>query len=231
MISRQLLSFVKNNFDYSPESVFIKDKEYSYQYLNPSITKQINLQLNINESFLNLTDFDIYPNHYAKSYITHDQLAMKEDIYYQLDVIPLPDNSSIFNLCYKTPLKESNGTTCGVLGFSRFLNYEKLLFTLKNRGMANLKISVPCLQVINKSFLLTSRELDVIKDFLSGKSTKRIAQSLDIAEITVNFHLNNIKEKWKCLSKEDIFSNAFQKGLIGFSGFWDLINFLNMKKK
>ncbi len=55
------------------------------------------------------------------------------------------------------------------------------------------------------------------------KLKKNNLTHLNIAEVTVNFHLNNIKDKWQCFSREGIFEKALQKGLFGFSGIWDLL--------
>lgn len=57
-----------------------------------------------------------------------------------------------------------------------------------------------------------------------GRSAKTSAKLLDITERTVLFHIKNIKEKWECKSKDEVFKKAVEKGLIQFPALWSALS-------
>ncbi|RUR19042.1 helix-turn-helix transcriptional regulator [Legionella sp. km535] len=230
MFLLQDFNILKNNFDGYPDSVFIKDSNFRYQYLNKQIIKDMALE---EKNTLDKGDTEMYHAQYASIYNAHDEACLKGQIYYQLEKVPVPYQSELFSLTLKNPLKDHNGVVSGILGFCTFMDYEALVFCLKlkKNNLTRLKIADNCYELIEKNINLSSRELQVLFYFLQGKSAKHIAYQLNIAEVTVNFHLNNIKDKWQCFSKEGIFNKALQKGLFGFSGIWNLLQQSTLKLK
>ena len=221
--SEQLLAYVKNHLAYSPQPAFVKDKNFCYHYVNDALLTQLNLT---KEEILHKSDTQMYYAQYAHFYNTHDALSMQEKIFYQLDYVFTKEGEKLFGLQYKLPLKEADGTICGSMGYCKYMDYENLIIelNLNRQVISQLEVNINLREIFQDYINLSKREWMVLYQFLLGKSAKVIASALDISERTVVFHLNNIKEKWKCHSREDIFNQSHTKGLIIFAGIWDLIS-------
>lgn len=61
---------------------------------------------------------------------------------------------------------------------------------------------------------LTSRELDVLKAIVAGRSNKEIAQNLFISEATVKTHINNILSKLGVADRTQATTTALQRGIV-----------------
>jgi DNA-binding NarL/FixJ family response regulator len=61
---------------------------------------------------------------------------------------------------------------------------------------------------------LTPRELDVLRLIRDGHRIKQIAQKLDIAETTVNFHIKNLVEKLGARDRTHALTIAVRRGLL-----------------
>lgn len=61
---------------------------------------------------------------------------------------------------------------------------------------------------------LTLREKEVVRWIKKGKSSWEIAAILGISERTVNFHVNNIKQKLNVVSRTQAVAIAIEQGLI-----------------
>jgi len=61
---------------------------------------------------------------------------------------------------------------------------------------------------------LTSRELEVLEEIVSGKSNKEIANALKISEATVKSHINNILSKLGVTDRTQAATTALQRGIV-----------------
>jgi DNA-binding NarL/FixJ family response regulator len=61
---------------------------------------------------------------------------------------------------------------------------------------------------------LTSREIDVLKLIVKGRSNKEIAADLSIAEVTVKLHVGHILAKLKVNDRTQATTTALQRGII-----------------
>ncbi len=61
---------------------------------------------------------------------------------------------------------------------------------------------------------LTSREIDVLKLIVRGRSNKEIASDLSIAEVTVKLHVGHILAKLKVNDRTQATTTALQRGII-----------------
>jgi DNA-binding NarL/FixJ family response regulator len=61
---------------------------------------------------------------------------------------------------------------------------------------------------------LTTRELDVLKLIVSGKSNKEIGAELAISEATVKTHINSILSKLSVTDRTQAATTALQRGLV-----------------
>ncbi len=63
---------------------------------------------------------------------------------------------------------------------------------------------------------LTDRELDVLREIVSGKSNKEIGQELNISEATVKTHINSILGKLGVSDRTQAVTAAIQRGIVHF---------------
>jgi two-component system NarL family response regulator len=61
---------------------------------------------------------------------------------------------------------------------------------------------------------LTSRELDVLKLIVAGKTNKQIGTALKISEATVKTHMNNILSKLSVSDRTQAATTALQRGIV-----------------
>jgi DNA-binding NarL/FixJ family response regulator len=61
---------------------------------------------------------------------------------------------------------------------------------------------------------VTARELEVIRELVSGKSNKEIGTRLDISESTVKVHITHILEKLKVTGRTEAINVAVRRGLV-----------------
>lgn len=63
---------------------------------------------------------------------------------------------------------------------------------------------------------LTERELDVLREIVSGKSNKEIGRELTISEATVKTHINSILGKLGVTDRTQAVTTALQRGIVHF---------------
>ena len=61
---------------------------------------------------------------------------------------------------------------------------------------------------------LTARELEVLKQIVSGKSNKEIGSHLSISEATVKTHINSLLSKMNVTDRTQAATTAIQRGLV-----------------
>lgn len=71
-----------------------------------------------------------------------------------------------------------------------------------------------CFCQISSDIKLRSRESEVLKWAMLGKSTEEIALILSLSESTVKFHFNNIYKKLNVTSRTQAVAKAIQYGLV-----------------
>ena len=64
---------------------------------------------------------------------------------------------------------------------------------------------------------LTQAEADCLFYLLQGKPAKKIASSLYKSTKTIEFYINNIRIKWECANKSEIFDKCFELGYLKIS--------------
>lgn len=67
------------------------------------------------------------------------------------------------------------------------------------------------LQNLPENVVLTSKEREVLKILLDGKSRKEISAVLHVSENTVKTHLTHLYEKFNVSGREELFAMAFKK--------------------
>lgn len=91
---------------------------------------------------------------------------------------------------YKTPLMGKGGKVIGITGFSLKINDNSL---------------IP----------LTKQQTACLKELALGNTHKQIAQTLGLAQKTVEHYLDAVKLKLNCKSRAELIMQAIERGLIG----------------
>jgi DNA-binding CsgD family transcriptional regulator len=63
---------------------------------------------------------------------------------------------------------------------------------------------------------LSNREIDCLKLYLMGKSSSEIAEDLELTKRTIEFYIENIKNKLSCYKKSELICLLQQMGKLGF---------------
>lgn len=211
MISSVLIDHIKNIFDFSLDGVFVKDRKFRYHYINSTVCHNTGYSA---EEFNELCDTDMFPE-YSDNYNNHDQLAINGCVFNQIDGLTNKAGKDLFVFSQKSPLRDKDGLVYGVLGVCKYIDMYQLPLVINNYSR-NLKININLPDLFERYTGLSKRENEVLLLLLKGLSTKAIAYNLKISQKTVTFHINNIKEKWQCYSKESIFKIALLKNINQF---------------
>jgi len=111
-------------------------------------------------------------------------------------------------LSVKTPLEDSAGSVCGVLGVSFDLakyNLEDVEKILKKFDIMQpqSKLLFPVM-VIGGEEKLSKREQEFVLFLVKGMTVKEVAAKMGIAVRTAEGHMNKIKTKLNCVSKSKL---------------------------
>lgn len=83
---------------------------------------------------------------------------------------------------------------------------------LHNEAQNKLKREV----IVPKPIALTKREVEILKWTVEGKTAWEIGSILNIAERTVNFHIQNVMEKFGVHNKTQAAAKAVGMGFLDF---------------
>ncbi|NNM58775.1 MAG: methyltransferase domain-containing protein [Legionellales bacterium] len=93
-----------------------------------------------------------------------------------------------------------------------FTYHEYLLEVVCEKPAVPLTEEAKCFQLTQLK--LTPREIFVLKHVLMGKTAKEIARLDDFSSKAVEFHIANIKTKFHCRSRSEIYQMAVENGLL-----------------
>ena len=117
-----------------------------------------------------------------------------------------------FNLCsdmhHKDFQKMLDNNMQDILLGAAFINTHLVDMAPKDCAMSSWTAN-PCYKQ-----LLTERELEVLKWLCEGNRNDRIAEKMNIASVTVNYHLKEIKRKLGARTREQSVALAYKKGLL-----------------
>lgn len=92
-----------------------------------------------------------------------------------------------------------------LIGTDLFKSKPKSQAEVDSQSLRQYLIELGFSQEIAKADLLSTREKECIKLLVKGKSTKEIATLLGLSPRTVEHYLENIKNKFNCLYKNELF--------------------------
>ncbi|KTC86988.1 LuxR C-terminal-related transcriptional regulator [Legionella brunensis] len=218
ILQKDFLSLLseKENF------IFIKNNLSVYQYANQQFLELMGL--NTLTSLYKKTDYDLCRDiKKARIYLQHDAEVLETEQ-------PLSVNEEVLPQKNKLLRKQMTGTiypifTQGskpkaIMGVvkSKYLPFKLTLETaisMSKEEMDNnfIRRSYPVI-VYDKKITLSKREIQCIIELLKGKNAKEIAEIFELKQTTIEFYLENIKEKLGAISKSSLIMTVFNQKVI-----------------
>lgn len=142
-------------------------------------------------------------------------LHSKQDLmfHYQKDQLALQGQTSRFvhrhqdqlYFVVKKPMLDFNQCICGVIYQCQVIDSEQLHSPSHASVSYNIKPDT-------NPYSLSKRELQCMFYILRGKSNREIADELKLSKRTIDFYMENIKNKFGCLSKSELIIKAIEIG-------------------
>ena len=96
-----------------PQKIFLKDRSSVYISCNENYARDLKIKA---EEIKGKTDYDFYPKELAEKYRADDKKIMEKGETADLEEKYLQDGKEFFVYTIKTPIKDENDTTTGILG-------------------------------------------------------------------------------------------------------------------
>jgi PAS domain S-box-containing protein len=103
----------RSMMDNLEQSVFLKDQQGRFIAANKRFCQGLG---RTKAEIIGKTDFDFYPQHLAEKYRADDQLVLREGRHVETEEQNLKDGKMCIVRIVKTPLKDEQGQTVGVIG-------------------------------------------------------------------------------------------------------------------
>ncbi len=191
------------------------------------VAKDINLEFtSANRRWLNAAGFDNEELIIGKQdtdcawaekthlYLQHEADTLNNIVYTSIQPTLLSSGEQIWMNNYKFPIIDDKNKIQGIMVIAHVIeipSWNKTLCQLDEKNRFNLEqyfIGKPVFEN------LTKRESEVLFFIARGKSTKCIANILNISSRTVEKHVENIKIKFNCRKKNEIIDYAISQGYI-----------------
>lgn len=205
-----------------PGAFIWKDINLLYQAANINITK--NFGFKSIEHMMGLTSYDIAcpAVEYADQFLKNDREVIQSQKNLQtLDIHQFADGKIKIFLGERAPLFNDDNEVCGVL-YQAIEVYQSTLLQIgmilgkRNQEFYEKKDHKKGYRFLIKKELplLSEREFEILFYFLRGKTAKQTAKLTNISHRTVEFHINSIKCKMLCHTKNQIIERSVEMGLM-----------------
>jgi DNA-binding CsgD family transcriptional regulator len=212
MFSHNILNFVNS----TNLAVMTYSKNIHGEYLACNEQQISAFGLKNKKDVLGKTDLDLLPNA-----ITAANTFRKNDkniiVTKQSGCFMENGNQLGTYLSIKHPLYSNDSKLIGIWGFSieittpKFIEILGLMANIAGLAEPNLKAT----QLHQRYFKLqvnklklSKREAECIYNLSQGKTAKEIAKVLNLSFRTVEFYINNIKNKWGCSTRSELIDKA-----------------------
>jgi DNA-binding CsgD family transcriptional regulator len=188
-------------------------KDTQLRHLGCNVNLARALKLKRPEDIVGLKDSD-FPIHTEQDYLFHfqnDQLALLGKT---VKIVHLYQESAYF--VTKKPLIDATKKIIGVIYHCQELEHPDFFFQLnqtdKKSFPATGAISHYKVQSEHNPFHFSKREKECIFYLLRGKTTKQTSEILNLSKRTVDYYIENIKNKTGCRSKSELLVTAIKSG-------------------
>jgi DNA-binding CsgD family transcriptional regulator len=196
----------------SPNHAYIKDAKGAY--LESNLAQTISFGLKKSSDVIGMTDKDFLSESEASTLRTTDTNIIKsERPIIAAEICTFPNKAPTIMISHKMPLKNKAGKVIAVFGTSTPL--ENLLsngsesFSPFQEIQATL-ISFLLPQKINQVKILSKREKECLQYLTRGMTAKQIARILNLSPRTIEFYIENMKNKLECHNRIELVAKAIQ---------------------
>jgi DNA-binding CsgD family transcriptional regulator len=194
--------------------IFAKDRNLKYIYCNDVFAE--GLGLNSVQEVFGKTDSDLFPKDTARFYQNGDTFVLKGGALIN-QVEYHPEKSRIVTVTVsKKVLKNRHGSEIGIAGSAIKTPSVGLSLKFENKKYY--------FQIEGCTEYFTKREFEVFRQLLNGATAKKIAMQSNLSCRTIEFYIQNIRDKMVCQRKTDIRERAIELGMFG-----DTVYSLNLK--
>lgn len=192
-------------------TIAYKNKNFEFVDFTPSLLSHTGI--NNENKLLGKTDYDLCCNYYADEYRRHDVDALCGKVYSA--IVPFIGHNGQLSIVLCTRYQRKNnkneiiGVACYVVSI---INPD--VYLLRQNIIKNNKLSNESHLYLNKSddINLTAKEKECLFYLLQGKTAKVIANAMCISYRTVEYHVDNLKIKFDCKTKNELLCKAMQYG-------------------
>ncbi len=167
------------------------------------------------KNLIGKTDHDLVWNEYTPIYHEQENEALNKECYIALHPGKDIDGRDFLWLNRKFPWMDYLGNVIGIISYSieiKKTNSIHLGVMLRNTAIAN----PTGIHYYNKAteINLSKRESECLFFLTRGKSSKHIAQALNLSVRTIENYIENLKIKFNCQNKFDLIDRAIEAGYV-----------------
>lgn len=211
-----LLSTDRNAF------VFVKNTDSMYQYANPSFLHLMGLQSN--SDIYNKKDHDLCRNeNKVKRYLQDDEYVLDSKLALNIQEDILPEHNSRITCSAAGTLFPLLSETNQIIGVMGVITLHGKPYRLTLEIAASLSVSEIKTLIRQRSYpiciakrqtTLSKRELQCLIGIMQGKKAGEIATFLSLQQTTIEFYLENIKNKLGATSKSNLINIVFNHNIL-----------------
>ncbi len=196
----------------------MKDLQGNYLACNNNLAEM--MKLKSPKQIIGLSDYDL-PDYSESNHIIHqknDALALSGKTVQCIHQSSLPYDGSFYNLI-KKPLMNNKNEIAGLLYHCTLLidsEFVTQLFLSDKKRYAGQKEQAYYLSANENPFQLSERELECLFFTLRGSTAKQIAEQFGLSKRSIEYYLDNIKNKMGCTTKTELVCLGINSGYIKF---------------
>jgi len=203
-----------------PGICFIKDRQSKYIWVNPTGLAISGLNM---QDIVGRDDYDLPWYSVAGKFIAQDKKAMEGCIQYTLERRISADgpHHNIIMLKKSVYLSQSKAAIGSLaIGFELNFNNHNQYLSYMNLYGFQLDSYLSLENSSTKEFVFgdlkfSRRQAQILGYILRGYSALMIAEQLQLSKRTVEFYINNIKDKLGCNKRTEIIELAYRHNFIG----------------
>ncbi len=154
---------------------------------------------------------------FSPIYEQHDIDTLNNNFYYQLEDAVTNENERCMALTHKNLIHFGCENVPFIMGRAQLFfkqDVNQCILSLQSLHPFQVKIKANISNTTNRLSILSQREKECLFHLLQGKSYKSTAKLMQISPRTAEQYINNVKMKWLCTYKEDIFKKAIEYGYL-----------------
>lgn len=152
--------------------------------------------------------------HVAGEFVQQDKIAIAKGEQQHIDIGRYGNNEIQIHLSTKKPLYDNHNQIIGTI-FTCLPLHTNILHTLFNNLLiANQGPGFYTIGGLYDQFKLSKRESECLFFIIRGMTAKDVAQKLHLSPKTVEFHIEQIKQKLSCSKKSELIEKAINLGFI-----------------